>query len=41
MTSSITLDRTVFGVGQGEWANGETVAKDVTVKVDLIATRAP
>jgi len=41
MTSSSTLDRTVFGVGQGEWATGETVAKDVTVKVDLIATRAP
>jgi polyisoprenoid-binding protein YceI len=33
------LVRTDFGVGQGAWSSGDTVGLDVTVDVDLIATK--
>lgn len=32
------LVRTDFGVGQGSWSNGDMVALDVTVDLDLVAT---
>lgn len=35
------LVRTDFGVGQGAWSSGDTVALDVTVDLDLVATRKP
>ncbi len=35
------LMRTDFGVGQGSWASADYVALDVTVDVDLVATRKP
>jgi polyisoprenoid-binding protein YceI len=35
------LVRTDFGVGQGTWSNGDYVALDVDVDVDLVATRKP
>lgn len=35
------LVRTDFGVGQGSWASGDYVALDVTVDLDLVATRKP
>ncbi|MCC7267192.1 MAG: YceI family protein [Caulobacteraceae bacterium] len=34
-----TLDRTAFGVGQGEWAATDQIPAQVTVKVDLRARR--
>lgn len=39
MTGNATLLRTDFGVGQGEWAAPQPVAHQVTVTVDLVATR--
>ena len=35
------LVRTDFGVGQGSWSNGDMVALDVDVDLDLVATRKP
>ncbi|RYB03636.1 YceI family protein [Lichenibacterium ramalinae] len=35
------LVRTDFGVGQGSWASADYVALDVTVDLDLVATRKP
>ncbi len=35
-----TVDRSLFGVGQGDYGGPDTVPLAVTVKVDLIATRA-
>jgi len=35
----ITLVRTSFGVGQGEWATSEWVALEVGVDFDLVATK--
>ena len=35
------LVRTDFGVGQGSWSSGDTVALDVDVDLDLVATRQP
>jgi polyisoprenoid-binding protein YceI len=40
MTGKAVLDRTSFGVGQGEWAAPTPVAHAVTVTVDLIATKS-
>jgi len=34
-----TLDRTAFGVGQGEWASTDQIPAGVTVSVDVKATR--
>jgi polyisoprenoid-binding protein YceI len=39
MTGKTTLLRTDYGVGQGEWAAPQPVAHQVTVTVDLIATK--
>lgn len=39
MTGKTTIIRTDFGVGQGEWAAPEPVAHQVTVTVDLVATK--
>ena len=40
MNGSLTIDRTEFGVGQGQWANADWVAHEVKVTVDLVARRA-
>jgi polyisoprenoid-binding protein YceI len=40
MTGNAVLDRTAFGVGQGEWAAPAPVAHEVAVTVDLIATKS-
>ena len=40
MIGTAKLDRTSFGVGQGEWAAPTPVAQAVTVTVDLIATKS-
>jgi polyisoprenoid-binding protein YceI len=40
MTGKAVLDRTSFGVGQGEWAAPAPVAHAVTVTVDITATRS-
>lgn len=38
MSGRVAIDRTAFGVGQGEWATADPVAHDVTVVVDIVAT---
>jgi polyisoprenoid-binding protein YceI len=40
MNGALTIDRSIFGVGQGAWADGKTVALDVKVEVSLVARRA-
>jgi polyisoprenoid-binding protein YceI len=39
MTGKAVLDRTSFGVGQGEWAGPTPVAHAVAVTVDITATK--
>ena len=36
-----SLDRTAFGVGQGEWASSDQIPAKVSVRIDLKAVRAP
>jgi len=38
MTGAVTINRTEWGVGQGQYAGGDPVATDVKISVDLIAT---
>jgi len=40
MNGAIVLNRTAFGVGQGQWKTGEVVDTKVTVNIDLTAHRA-
>ena len=40
MNGSAVIDRTAFGVGQGQWKGGDVVATKVTVSVALTAHRA-
>jgi polyisoprenoid-binding protein YceI len=41
MTGMLTIDRSVFGVGQGQWKDGSAVALQVQIKVDITAKSAP
>lgn len=38
-TGELTMARTDYGVGQGQWAAGDVIDRDVTVHFDLIARR--
>lgn len=40
MNGALTIDRSTFGVGQGAWADGKTVALEVKVEVSIVARRA-
>jgi polyisoprenoid-binding protein YceI len=40
MSGAMVLNRTAFGVGQGQWKTGEVVDTKVTVNVALTAHRA-
>lgn len=40
MTSSVAINRTAFGVGQGQFASADTVPLNVTVDISLTARRA-
>lgn len=40
MTGAVTLDRSAFGVGQGQWKSNEPVALKVQVNVAITAKRA-
>ena len=40
MNGSLVLNRTAFGIGQGQWKTGDVVASEVTVTVALTAHRA-
>lgn len=39
MQGVLKLDRTHFGIGQGQWSSGETVPTAVTVEIAITATR--
>ncbi|MEO8115209.1 MAG: YceI family protein, partial [Phenylobacterium sp.] len=39
MSGSASLDRTAFGVGQGEWAATDQIPAKVAVRVELQARR--
>lgn len=39
MAGALKLDRTHFGVGQGQWSSGETVPTAVTVEIAITAAR--
>ena len=41
MSGSLSLDRSVFGVGQGQFKDGDTVALEVKVNVAVTAKRTP
>jgi len=41
MTGSVALDRSAFGVGQGQWKGGEPVSLKVQVNVAIAARRSP
>jgi polyisoprenoid-binding protein YceI len=41
MNGQIDIDRTAFGVGQGQWRATDTVAGPVTVLVSITARRSP
>ena len=40
MTGQVTIDRSTFGVGTGDYGGADTVPLEVAVKVDLVANRA-
>ena len=40
MTATVAINRSVFGVGQGQWASGEVVPTTVQVTISLTARRA-
>ena len=40
MTGRTVVMRTDFGLGRGEWASPETIAHEVTINIDLTATKA-
>jgi polyisoprenoid-binding protein YceI len=37
----LVIDRTDFGVGQGQWASPQLVAHEVTIRFDLLAAPLP
>lgn len=39
MAASISLDRTQFGVGQGQWADGSAIGQSVDLAISVRATR--
>lgn len=41
MSGSLKLNRTLFGVGQGQWASGDTVPTIVAVNITVVASRKP
>ena len=41
MTGKVSVLRTDFGLGTGEWAAPTPIAHEVTITVDLTATKAP
>ena len=40
MNGAVAINRTAFGIGQGQWKTGDVVATEVTVTVALTAHRA-
>lgn len=40
MQGEVTIDRTRYGIGQGDWMDPDAVGHDVRVIVDLMMTRA-
>jgi polyisoprenoid-binding protein YceI len=41
MVGAVPIDRTVFGVGQGQWKGTEAVAAKVDVLISIAASKAP
>jgi len=40
-SGTVTIDRTDFGVGQGDFVTGSTVALTVPISIDVVATAQP
>ena len=40
MTGKTIVLRTDFGLGKGEWASAATIAHEVAITVDLVATKS-
>jgi polyisoprenoid-binding protein YceI len=40
MTGRVTVLRTDFGLGRGEWASAATIAHEVAITIDLTATKS-
>ena len=40
MTGRLSIDRTVFGVGQGQFKGTETVAAKVDITISITASKA-
>jgi len=40
MTAKVSVLRTDFGLGHGEWASAATIAREVAITVDLTATKS-
>ena len=40
VTAKVSVSRTDFGLGHGEWASGTTIAREVAITVDLTATKS-
>ncbi|HAI28113.1 MAG TPA: YceI family protein, partial [Thalassospira sp.] len=38
-TGTVTINRTDFGVGQGQWADTSQVGDPVTIEIDIEAKR--
>ncbi len=38
---SVTVDRTDYGIGQGDFVSGSTVGLDVTISISVAATQVP
>ena len=39
MSGEFHIDRTDYDVGSGEWASGDTIGKNVSVRFDIVMTR--
>ena len=38
MSGAVSIDRTLWGVGQGQFAGSDPVATEVNIRVELYAT---
>ncbi|GIX30761.1 MAG: hypothetical protein KatS3mg124_1233 [Porticoccaceae bacterium] len=41
LAGTARIDRTAFGIGSGEWAGGDLIAREVVVRYRAVFARAP